>query len=269
MKTLFISDLHLSAKRPDISELFFYFLDNYAAKADVLYILGDFFEVWVGIDVLNEHELRILKALKQYIASGKSVYFMHGNRDFLIDKQFEAQTGAVLISEPYILSVTNVMNTLNELNVEPNALDRSIAENRWVLCHGDTLCTLDTSYQRFRAFVRHPWIKAFYLSLPEFIRRKIANKLRSKSKTYQQKFVAFPEKWDVTAEAVEDILKKHKASVLLHGHTHKTNIHDILIDNVPHKRIVLGDWGKTGNFLELEDGLFQYKIFNENGLLAQ
>jgi UDP-2,3-diacylglucosamine hydrolase len=255
MKILFISDLHLSAKRPELSALFFHFLETYAKTADTLYILGDFFETWVGIDVLDQHEIQILAALKKYTDLGKSVYFMHGNRDFLINKEFEVKSGCKLISDPYVLP-------FNVLPLGSQHDGHQKADNRWVLCHGDALCTLDLSYQRYRKFVRHPWVQTFFLSLPEFIRRKIANSLRNKSKAHQHKFVAYPEKWDVTKEAVEQVLKSHQANILLHGHTHKPKIYDFIMDNKPCKRIVLGDWGKTGNFLALENGEFQFKIFN-------
>ena len=245
MKSLFISDLHLSSKRPDISALFFHFLKNHAMQADALYILGDFFETWVGMDALDAHEQSIITALKQYRDTGKALYFMHGNRDFLINQSFTARTGATLITEPYSLPLSHS------------------AGIHWVLCHGDALCTLDLSYQRYRKLVRLAWIKAFFLILPAFIRKKIAEKLRHKSRLHQQQYISQPEKWDVTPEAVEELLKQRQATVLLHGHTHKPNIHPLLVNNIPCKRIVLGDWGNTGNFLTLDNEQCDFKEFNE------
>lgn len=232
MATYFISDLHLSASKPHLSEIFLKFLSNDAKKADALYILGDLFETWLGDDNRDPHDVRIIEALAEFSETGIPLYFMHGNRDFLIGERFTVESHCQLLQDPVIVQLYN---------------------NRVLLTHGDLLCTLDQKYQRFRKFVRHPLIKKLFLSYPLSWRRSIANFLRTKAASRN---IPPPppsnggdRKWDVTSEAVYDMLREHKSFILIHGHTHKPGIHDFILDNQPAKRIVLGDWGDAGSVL--------------------
>ena len=238
MTTFFISDLHLSALHPNTSELFLKFLREDATDADALYILGDFFEAWIGDDILDDHDARIMNALADFSKQGVPVYFMHGNRDFLIGKGFANKTGCTLIHDPTPIQ-------LYGKNV--------------LLAHGDALCTLDKAYQRFRKFVRHPIIKGIFLMLPNWIRRKIANRLRKNSPRAFKKYQAAalqlkttPDAnpfWDVSQASVNNMMRQFQSDILIHGHTHKPAIHEFILDEKRVSRIVLGDWTNTGKIL--------------------
>ncbi len=238
MVTLFISDLHLDASRPRTTELFLHFLKNDASHADALYILGDFFEVWLGDDVIDKHHETVIQALADYAKTGTALYFMRGNRDFLINEAFAKRSGCKLLSDPSIIT---------------------LYDKRILLMHGDSLCTLDVKHQRFRRFVNQIWVQKLFLSFPLFLRKKIARQLRAASRrTYQRAkndaSVVFEknaniEKFDVTHTAVVQALKTHEALCLIHGHTHKAGIHEFTIEGATAKRIVLGDWGKQGTVL--------------------
>ncbi len=229
MTAYFISDLHLSARHPEISTLFLKFLENDAKKADALYILGDFFEAWVGIEEEDPHDIQIMAALKAFSQTGIPVFFIRGNRDFLIDQAFADKTHCQLLPDPTVIELYG---------------------NRVVLTHGDQLCTLDIGYQRFRRFVRHPLIQKLFLSLPIRLRRKMAALLRSNASRRPVYSKRNPEpRFEVVQQDVYAILRDNQSSILIHGHTHRQNIHHFILDDKPAKRIVLGDWGTTGNVL--------------------
>lgn len=236
MATLFISDLHLCASRPKTTAVFLKFLESDAQNADALYILGDFFEAFIGMDIADQHDLGILQALKQ-LSQKIPIYFMPGNRDFLFNQSLARSYGCTYLIDPTIIQL----------------YDQSV-----LLMHGDSLCTLDRSYQYYRRFVQHPLIQKVFLSLPKIIRRKIANGLRTKTFSREKAFNSTinpntaPLKlayWDVTEESVQQACRDHKTHILIHGHTHKPAIHDFMLDNTPHKRVVLGDWGDIGSVL--------------------
>ncbi|HQW58046.1 MAG TPA: UDP-2,3-diacylglucosamine diphosphatase [Gammaproteobacteria bacterium] len=226
MATYFISDLHLSETKPHLSALFLKFLRQDAKKADALYILGDLFEAWLGDDNADPDNISIINALAEFSETGIPVYFMHGNRDFLIGDRFTVESHCELLQDPVVVELYNTPV---------------------LLTHGDLLCTLDHKYQRFRKFVRHPLIKKLFFSFPLCWRKKISSFLRKKSTRADKKLAN--RKWDVTSEAVYQILREHKSLTLIHGHTHKPGIHHFILDNQPAKRIVLGDWGETGSVL--------------------
>ncbi len=234
MTTYFISDLHLSANRPELTQLFLKFLADDLKNADALYILGDLFEMWIGDDNTDPHNQQVMDALAHCSQSGIPLYFMHGNRDFLIGNTFAQKTQCVLLKDPSVVLIQN----------EPV-----------LLTHGDLLCTLDTRYQRFRRFVRQPWVQVLFLKLPLSWRQKIAKRLRQHSSRPKMLGGAEtikktePRHWDVALNTVFEFLRTHQTTTLIHGHTHKPKIHEFLLDNHPAKRIVLGDWGKTGSVL--------------------
>lgn len=232
-KTLFISDLHINENRPDIVRCFLFFLSSLNEKLiDSLYILGDLFESWIGDDDLTETHSNIMQALKRVGEKGIPIYFIHGNRDFLIGPKFLNNSNVKLLPEEKVI----------------NLYDKPI-----LLMHGDTLCTKDASYLKARRLLRNNLLQKLFLTLPLFLRRKIAHHLRKKSQQHTK--IASLEVMDVDPKTVLDIMAKHQVHTLIHGHTHRPDIH--LINNTIQKlnRIVLGAWHEKGNVL----------VWNENG----
>lgn len=231
MTTLFISDLHLDPLRPQITESFLQFLASEARRADSLYILGDLFEVWIGDDDPDPHHARVMAGLRELAGTGIPVYFMHGNRDFLIGEGFAKLTGCRILSDP----------TLVELQGTPA-----------LLMHGDTLCTDDTEYQRFRSMVRDPAWQQTFLSKPLEERHAFAAQARSESRSQtRQKAESI---MDVNQQAVEKIMLQHGVARLIHGHTHRPAIHRFTAGGKPHTRIVLGDWYEQKSLLRVDVG---------------
>lgn len=230
MPTLFISDLHLSGERENISKLFISFLKERASHADALYILGDLFEVWPGDDMIQPDYMESIRAMKQLADSGVPLFVMQGNRDFLMAKQFSEVSGAKLIADP---SVINLYGT------------------KTLLMHGDTLCTDDIDYQKFRTMVRDPkWKKSFF-SLPKEERLAMTTKYRTISKKETKKKAM--DIMDVNQQAVETAMLEHNIHQLIHGHTHRPAIHDFSVNEQTMKRIVLGDWYEQGSVLVCDE----------------
>lgn len=232
--TLFISDLHLDARRPTVTDLFVHFLTGLdPAHCAGLYILGDLFEAWIGDDNDDPHDLRVLAALRETTARGIPVRVMHGNRDFLLGEAFARATGCTLLTDPTVI----------ELGGEPT-----------LLMHGDTLCTDDTEYQQFRALVRNPAWQQQFLARPIAERRAIAANLRETSRERTGEKAAYI--MDVNPQAVDAALRTHGVQRLIHGHTHRPAVHTLDIDGKPAQRIVLGDWYEQGSVLRSDaDGL--------------
>ena len=228
--TLFISDLHLSAERPAITQLFLEFLRDRAAGADALYILGDLFEYWVGDDACDEAEYRpIVAGLRALTQSGVPVYVMHGNRDFLIGEGFAQATGARLLPDPTVIELCG---------------------NRTLLMHGDTLCTDDVEYQRFRVYIRQPAQIQGFLAKPLAERNAMLRGYREMSKAATAQKAE--DIMDVNANAVGVALRAHGVRTLIHGHTHRPADHRIDLDGMPARRIVLGDWYEQGSVLHCD-----------------
>jgi UDP-2,3-diacylglucosamine hydrolase len=239
MATYFISDLHLHASRPKTSELFLKFLAEEALTAEALYILGDLFEAWVGHEALDTHDTQIIAALADFSRQGIPVYFMPGNRDFLLSEALLEEIDCRLLNDPAVI-------TLNEIPI--------------ILTHGDKLCTLDRSYQRFRAFVQHPLVKKWFLRLPLSWRRHIATALRSNRSHVAPKPTVIPRHWDVSLSSVYQLMREYKAYTLIHGHTHLPGIHEFILDGRPAKRVTLGDWGDTGSTLICDPDTIHLKV---------
>ena len=230
MTALFISDLHLCEQRPLITELFLRFLDERAAKATSLYILGDFFEYWIGDENAELPALRpIVARLRTLTDAGVAVHLMHGNRDFLIGERFERLTGARLLPDPSVVE---------------------LAGTPTLLMHGDTLCTDDVEYMAFRREVRDPaTIRAFLAkSIPE--RHAIARQYRDASRASTR--AKAPEIMDVNDQAVREALRAHGVSRLIHGHTHRPGRHVLEVEGRRCERIVLGDWYEQGSVLRVD-----------------
>lgn len=238
MSVLFISDLHLEAERPDITRAFLHFLATRARTAEALYILGDFFEAWIGDDGMDEFQHSIARALRELADSGTRIYLMHGNRDFLIGKAFCREAGCTLLRDPSLI----------ELGGETI-----------LLMHGDSLCTLDAAYMRLRRWLRNPLSLFILRNLPLATRHKLARKLRKESR--DQTRMKASEIVDVTPTEVERIMRDKGVRILIHGHTHRPAVHELDIDGRPARRIVLGDWDRQGWALEADDQGMQQAPF--------
>jgi UDP-2,3-diacylglucosamine hydrolase len=224
---LFVSDVHLCDDEPATGQHFLGLLRSWLTSHNHLFILGDLFESWCGDDAPDNVALELISVLKTYSHQGGKIFIMRGNRDFLIDsplaapnltQRFTAQIGAELLNDECPLNVFD----------EP-----------WILCHGDQLCTLDTAYIAFRRQARDPDWQSKFLSASANERREQAKQMRAASKHHQALIDSTPALYDVTDQAVEAMMASHGATVLLHGHTHKPNLH---VMNDQKKRYVLSDW---------------------------
>ncbi|WP_417347859.1 UDP-2,3-diacylglucosamine diphosphatase [Ferrimonas sp.] len=221
-RTLFIGDLHLSAERPDITRAFARFLDTELPGADALYILGDLFEAWIGDDDLTPFNSEIAALLHQASAHAP-IFYIHGNRDFLVGPDFAKRAGISLLPEVETLTLYGVPT---------------------VILHGDSLCTADLEYQKFRRLRNRPWFRLLMLSLPLRMRRALARRARARSKAANaDKDMTI---MDVTPSAVGHLLDQTQAQRMIHGHTHRPAIHP-LPDN--RQRVVVGDWYQQDSVL--------------------
>ncbi|WP_318488823.1 UDP-2,3-diacylglucosamine diphosphatase [Photobacterium leiognathi] len=226
MTTLFISDLHLSASRPDMTDCFLRFMAEDTANIDALYVLGDLFEMWIGDDEESPFLQQIKQAFKTLTDSGVPCYFVHGNRDFLIGKRFSQQTGVQLLPEHSVV----------DLYGKPT-----------LILHGDTLCIEDEAYQRYRKKVHNKFIQWLFFRIPLSKRIQIGEKFRNNSsKNNQMKSQSI---MDVTASEVVRVMKEFHVDQMIHGHTHRPDIHSLTVDDKPATRIVLGDWYEHGSVL--------------------
>jgi len=220
---LFISDLHLSPDHPRLVRGFLALLDEYKNKNTQLYILGDWFNAWIGDDYTAPWLDEIVTALQSFSAAGNQIYFQVGNRDFALGQKFLDQFNAILLPDVYTLEINHI---------------------KFRLEHGDALCTDDVAYQRFRKVIRNPVLLGLIKRTPLSFRQKLANGFRKKSSATKQ--LKSYDIMDVNAQAVESMIEQ--VDYLIHGHTHRPEIHQL-----QHKqRIVLGDWREdTAWILEL------------------
>ena len=229
MSALFISDLHLTEERPEANERFIAFLEEKARNADALYILGDFFEYWIGDDDLGEPFNAIVAGLLGDLSrKGVQVRLMHGNRDFLIGERFCAATGAKLLPDPSVVEIQGV---------------------KTLLMHGDTLCTDDLEYQAWRRQARDPVFQASFLAKPVAERRAAVEQMREKSKAVVKGKTT--EIMDVNDAAVRQALRSHGVRRLIHGHTHRPGKHAVEVDGERCERWVLPDWYGRGGYIEV------------------
>ena len=232
MPALFISDLHLSEERAAANERFIAFVEGKARSAAALYILGDFFEYWIGDDDLDAPFNAVIAGLLRGLSgSGVPVYLMHGNRDFLLGEGFCRATGAVLLSDPTVVEIEG---------------------ERTLLAHGDTLCTDDHDYQAWRRVARSREWQAEFLAKPREDRRSVVLGLREKSKAVIQAKPA--DIMDVNEDAVVQALRTHGVRRLVHGHTHRPGRHEHAADGGRCERWVLPDWYGAGGYLEIGPG---------------
>lgn len=224
---LLISDLHLTPSMPLTAQRFFDFCEKEAPKVEAVFILGDLFEYWVGDDAAlqSPFQQEVKRALATLSTKVKT-YYLHGNRDFLVGSDFLSKTGITLLQDPSKVR---------------------IADNDYVLSHGDALCTADVGYQIFRGWVRKTWIQKLFLKLPLHWRKSIANHLRSNSAAqYQSSHSTAPEltklKTNVTLAACAAVLRDQQGDRLIHGHTHLPSHHQESLADQSWQRWVLSDW---------------------------
>lgn len=231
MTTLFISDLHLDAERPAITELFGRFVDEEGASADALYILGDLFEAWVGDDDPSAAGVFVAGKLRGLRDTGVPVYFMRGNRDFLLGDDYAKRAGITILPDPTVVL----------LHGKPA-----------LLMHGDTLCSDDVAYQQFRAQTRDPQWQRQFLAQPLAARLAFAQQARAASQAHQSGLKAqgaMDAITDVTPATVEATLARFGIETLIHGHTHRPAVHA----HEGGMRIVLGDWYEQGSVLRVDE----------------
>jgi len=226
--TLIIADLHLTQVESDKIELFNQFCTEYASKVDQLFILGDLFNTWIGDDIsLNTYQS--ISTILAKLTKTTQVFVMVGNRDFLLSNTFEKETGCKLIKEPHLLNHN---------------------EKKFILIHGDSLCTDDVDYQRLKKVLRNPVIQFIFLNLPKNLRLKLTGQLRKKS--IEAQIYKSEKIMDVNQSTVDALMTKYPNMDLIHGHTHRQNTHKM----ERYTRYVLGDWKKNhGNAIKLSENL--------------
>ena len=239
MTTLFVSDLHLEAERPAITDLFVRFLRERARAARALYVLGDLFEAWVGDDDPAEPGATVARELRALRDAGVPVFFLRGNRDFLLGEAYARRAGMRILPDPAVI----------------------VLDGRPVLLmHGDLLCTGDTAYQQFRAQTRDPQWQRQFLAQPLPAPVAFAQQARARSQAAQDALKAqgmLEAITDADPATVEETLRRYGIDTLIHGHTHRPAIHALDIDGRPCRRIVLGDWYEQGSVLRVADGAFE------------
>ncbi len=221
--SLLISDLHLDPARPEHLAELETLLDNHAGKAERLYVLGDLFEAWIGDDDDSPFNRQAIDAFRRFSDAGSELYFMHGNRDFLLGDTFADDCGGVLLDEGTVVDLYGTQA---------------------LLMHGDSLCTEDHTYQQFRAMARDPQWQQGMLAKPLEERRALAQGMRMQS---QGNNANKPENiMDVTPSEVVRVMEDAGVQHLIHGHTHRPAVHDVALKDGPGQRWVLGDWGELG-----------------------
>jgi UDP-2,3-diacylglucosamine hydrolase len=236
MTTLFISDLHLDAERPQTTALFLEFLQREAMSADALYIIGDLFEAWVGDDDPSELATQVADGLRAVSSAGVPVFFIRGNRDFLLREDYARRCGMRILPDPSVI----------DLYGKPV-----------LILHGDLLCTSDVAYQAFRAQTRNPAWQEQMLSQPLAVRIGFAQQARAASAAHQGGMkdgdrAQYETLTDVTPEEVESTFARYGIDAMIHGHTHRPAVHDLQVNGRPCQRIVLGDWYEQGSVLRVD-----------------
>lgn len=226
MPMLFVSDLHLSAARPEKIRLLQELLHAANARGMALYILGDLFEVWAGDDDMTPPHTDVVTAFSDFSRNGGELAIMHGNRDFLIGKAFCTATGARLVDDPGFIT---------------------LASGRALISHGDQFCTRDWSYQLYRRLVRAPSFRRNFLRLPAGLRTGLAHGFHRISRMLSRGKP--PAMTDVEQSTVEQAMREHHVDTVIHGHTHRPGLHHFSLDGRPARRIVLGDWYEQDSVL--------------------
>lgn len=230
MRTLFIADLHLSENHRQVTDAFFAFLDKEAQNAEALYILGDMFEVWIGDDEHTPLMDEVALKLTQFSDRNSTpIYYIHGNRDFMIGKRYAKQSSMILLPEHHVIDLYGV---------------------KTLIMHGDTLCLFDKNYQRMRKVIHNPFLQFIFNCLPLTMRKRIGWKIRNASQS--KKVYKNVEMMGVTQGEVLRLMQKHKVQRLIHGHTHQANVHDIEVNDASAQRYDVGDWYTNLSFVTVD-----------------
>lgn len=242
-KQLFISDLHLDETRPDITAALKEFLTAHLGQADELYLLGDLFEAWIGDDHRTDLSESVAQDLSKFSNAGAKLFFIHGNRDFLIGEDFARRCQAKILPEQSVIQTP----------VGP-----------LLILHGDSLCVDDSDYQEFRTMVRAPQWQTQFLSQPLAQRQAFAEQARAQSAAATAGKAI--EIMDVNEDAVILSLEQAGTIRMLHGHTHRPAIHELA--NSGSQRIVLGDWDKLGWYAAITEGGLSLESFEFGSLVS-
>lgn len=238
MRTLFIADLHLSEHQPQITAAFFSFLENEGKTVDALYILGDLFEVWIGDDEHTPLMDEVAKRLTVFAQSNNcALYYIHGNRDFMIGKKYARQASMQLL---------------------PEHSEIDLYGQKVLIMHGDTLCLADKHYQKMRAVIHNPLLQFIFNLLPLFIRKKIGWKIRTASQSKKRN--KHNDMMGVTQSEVQRLMKKHHTKTLIHGHTHQVAEHRFQLTDKMASRYDVGDWSDSFSYLEAQKTRMQLII---------
>mgnify|MGYP001208570986 CR=1 FL=1 len=227
MTTVFLSDIHVSDDHPEISEHLKEFLLEEASKTNIIYILGDLFEYWLGDDDPNPSFNEIKNLLKRLSDKNISIFFIHGNRDFLIGESFAEVTGCQILHDPHVIDLFG---------------------KKVLISHGDIFCTDDKEYQLFRNQTRDPAWKESILSKSLCFREEFAKQARLESSKHTSS--KKNEIMDVNKDEILKMYEKYNVDIIIHGHTHRPAIHDIFYNGRSYQRIVLGDWYEQGSILK-------------------
>lgn len=242
---VFISDLHLHPQYPALTVRFERWVDWALQNTRAVYILGDFFHAWAGDDTLDTWSVSIATRLAAFHEQQIPVYFMVGNRDFLLGQHFSKIARIQMIAEPYVVQ---------------------FGESRALLAHGDRYCTLDKRHQQFRRFTRNSLFRSFFLTLPRALREKIVCQVRNKS----QHRVLSDRQMATVPEALGTEAIRYDIDVIIHGHTHQPLRfrHEYLGKSF--EQIVLSDWEETVFFLCYNETRTFYLVkFDEEAYRAQ
>ena len=222
----FISDIHLDPNNSEVTDKFINFILEKSSDMKELYILGDLFEFWIDDKYDIEQNNIIIETLCNVSKNGTKVFLTHGNRDFLIGKKFTKITNIEILPENYILCLN---------------------DTRILITHGDLLCTDDIDYQKFRKFIRNKLTLKIFNLLNNSIKTKVASYLRGKSKKITSQK---PDNiMDVNYKTVLSFFKKFKTNIIIHGHTHRKNIHETENGGEKYLRYVLGDWHNAPSYI--------------------
>ena len=226
-KNIFISDLHLSIKDTVTLQKFKDFCDNYGRYTENLYILGDLFEYWIGDNCIESWHKDIANILNNLASNNTNIYFMAGNRDFLLSKKFAKLANIKILKDPYIININNT---------------------KIILTHGDRFCTNDKSYQAYRKVAQNFITKKILNVTPKFIKLKLVDLLKRENNNNHVKTKSKIDliKYDVVKKTIAKAMEKYESLTVIHGHTHKPRIHSnkVKVNNKYKfsKRYVLGDW---------------------------
>tara|TARA_B100000900_G_scaffold372494_1_gene352447 strand:- start:1428 stop:2153 length:726 start_codon:yes stop_codon:yes gene_type:complete len=230
MTTVFLSDIHISDQHPEISKHLEEFLLEEGSKTDAIFVLGDLFEYWLGDDDPNPLFREIKQLLKRLSDKNISIFFIHGNRDFLIGESFAEETGCHILNDPHIID---------------------LCDKRVLISHGDMFCTDDKEYQLFRNQTRDPAWKEFILSKSLSFREEFAKQARLESSKHISSNKN--EIMDVNKDEILKMYEKYNVDIIIHGHTHRPAIHDVFFNGRNCQRIVLGDWYEQGSILKCDE----------------